>query len=520
MLDHVNEAISAMVRPQWREAKPFIHGRTIEVGSYRQVRNPATGAVIGTVQLAEAEHVDAAVESARDAFPGWRDRTPAERGRLLLDAVHAAERELGELAATISLEVGKVRHEAFGDIAGALALMRTFVELAQSLEAEEDQTGRPGTGGAVRVRVRRAPVGAVAVIGPWNTPAFLTFNGVAPSLATGCTVVVKPPVEAPLALTALVRILAERLPPGVLNIVPGRGGVVGQRLAEHPDIRAVMFTGSTATGRTVARAAAGTVKKVALELGGNDPAIVLESAVITPALIAELMAGSFSMSGQICFNIKRIYVHRSRFDEVVSGMRAALSSLVVGDPIDDTVHMGPLATADGYRNARRLLQSARDAGATVEELGVFSSTADLEHGQFIRPSIVTGLPSDHELVLDEQFAPIMPIIPFDDEEDAITEANRTEFGLASSVWSDDLDHAERVARRIEAGSTFINAHRLGASVPLTPFGGVKQSGLGRTHGHYSIEHCTEEHAIIAFSDPAEQLPGIERWNMHKEGSTE
>lgn len=507
-----------MVRPRWREAKPYIQGRTVEVGSFRQVRNPASGAVIGTVQLCEGEHVDDAVAAAKAAFPAWRDRGAAERGRLLLDAAHAAERELGELAATISLEVGKVREEAFGDIAGALALLRGFVDLAQQLADDEDRTGRPGTGGAVRVRMRRVPVGPVGVIGPWNTPAFLTFNGVAPSLATGCTVVVKPPVEAPLALTALVRILAEKLPPGVLNVVPGRGGVAGQRLAEHPDIRAIMFTGSTSTGRSVARAAAGTIKKVALELGGNDPAIVLESAVVTPALIAELVAGSYAMTGQICFNIKRIYVHRSRYDEIVAGMRAALSRLVVGDPADDDVHLGPLATADGHRNALRLLESARAAGGRVEELGVYSPGADLERGQFIRPTIVTGLPHDHELVLDEQFAPIMPILPFDDEDEAIAEANRTEFGLASSVWSDDLDHAERVARRIEAGSTFINAHRLGASVPLTPFGGVKQSGIGRTHGHYSIEHCTEEHAIVAFSDPAQQLPGIERWSTALEGS--
>ncbi|WP_188726342.1 aldehyde dehydrogenase family protein [Pseudoclavibacter endophyticus] len=511
MLGVVNESMSAMVRPKWREAKPYINGETTEVGSFRHVRNPATGAIIGTVQLAEGEHVDAAVEAAEAAFPGWRDRTPAERGRLLLDACHAVERELGELAATISLEVGKVRHEAFADISGSLALLRTFVALVEEADANEDQTGKPGTGGAVRVIVRRVPVGPVAVIGPWNTPAFLTFNGVAPSLATGCTVVVKPPVEAPLALTAMLRILADRLPPGVLNVVPGRGGVVGQRLAEHPRIRAIMFTGSTEVGRSVARAAAGTVKKVALELGGNDPAIVLESASVTPALITELVAGSFAMTGQICFNIKRLYVHRSRYDEVVAAMRSALSYLVVGDPVDAGAHIGPLATADGYRNAKRLLASARAAGANVEELGVLSETVDLDAGQYIRPTIVTGIPRDHELVLEEQFAPIMPILPFDDDADAIAEANGTEFGLASSVWSDDLEHAERVARRIEAGSTFINAHRLGASVPLTPFGGVKQSGLGRTHGHYSIEHCTEEHAIVAFDDAAAQLPGIDHW---------
>lgn len=507
----VSHLTSAIVRPTWREAQAYINGTPVEIASVHPVHNPTNGTVIGTVQLADVEHADAAVAASVRAFPSWRDLSSEERGRILLNAVDVAERDLGELAATISLEVGKVRDEAFGDIAGGLAMLRNFVELVQREHDGEDHTGESGTGEADRVVVRRVPVGPVAVIGPWNTPVFLTFNGVAPSLASGCTVVVKPPVEAPLALTALLTMIARQLPAGVLNVVPGKGSVIGQRLAEHVDIRAVMFTGSTATGRRVARAASGTVKKVALELGGNDPAIVLASANVTREMIAELIAGSFSMSGQICFNIKRIYVHRSKFDEVVDGMRRGLEHVVVGDPSDRATHIGPLTTADGAANARRLIESARAEGATVEALGRVGAGADVENGQFIRPTIVTGLRADHELVLDEQFAPVMPILPFDDVGEVVAEANRTAFGLASSVWSDDLDLAEGVARQIEAGNTYVNAHRLGVSVPLVPFGGVKQSGLGRTHGLYSLDHCTEEHAIVSFSNPAKQLPGIQRW---------
>lgn len=500
-----------MVRPEWRVASAFVDGRVRESTATIPVLNPANGTQIGRVHASDPELADQAVAAAEAAFPAWRDLPLEERGRLLLDAVAVAEREVGELAATVSLEVGKVRHEAFGDVAGALALVRGFVDLVSDLAATEDHTGEAGTGAATLVRIRHVPVGPVAVIGPWNTPLFLTFNGVAPSLASGCTVVVKPPVEAPLALTALLQILAAQLPAGVLNVVPGRGSVIGQRLVEHPAVRAIMFTGGTATGRSIAASGAATIKKVALELGGNDPAIVLESARVTPQLIAELIAGSFAMSGQICFNIKRIYVHRSRHDELLAGLRAALAHVVVGDPLDPETHMGPLATREGYENALRLLRSARDAGARVEELGIRSPSVQWEEGQYIRPTLVSDIAGDHELVLDEQFAPILPVVAFDEDDEAVAEANRTEFGLASSVWSDDLAHAEAVARRIEAGNTFINAHRLGASVARVPFGGVKQSGIGRTHGIYSLHHCTQEHAIVGFSDAAAQLPGIARW---------
>jgi acyl-CoA reductase-like NAD-dependent aldehyde dehydrogenase/predicted TIM-barrel fold metal-dependent hydrolase len=401
--------------------------------------------------------------------------------------------------------------DARGDIGGSIAMLRSFVALVTELEQNEDRSGLPGTGQASFVRIRHVPVGPVGVIGPWNTPVFLAFNGIAPALASGCTVVVKPPAEAPLGLTATVRILAAHLPAGVLNVVPGRGSVIGSALAAHPGIRAVMFTGGTQAGRSVAVAGASNVKKVALEIGGNDAAIVLADARIDDDLITEMAAGCFSVSGQVCFKIKRIYVHRSRHDEFIEKFSAAVSRIVVGDPFDPTVHMGPLTTRDGYENALRLPEAARAAGADVVPLGIRAASADWDSDTYIAPTLVTGLPYDHELVLDEQFAPIIPGVPFDTDDEAIYEANRTEFGLSSSVWSADVTHAEEVARRIEAGNTYINVHRLGASVPLAPFGGVKQSGSGRTHGLHSLHHCTEEHAIIAFDDPSTKLPGIAGW---------
>lgn len=502
----------ARVPEEWRRAAPLINGETAGVASSQPVVNPADPrARVGEVSLADSALVADAVAAATVAFPAWRDLGAEGRAAHISAGAAAVEARLDELAALVSAEVGKILPEARGEIAGSLALLRSFATLVRELENDEDRTGRAGTGGAQLVRVRHVPVGPVGVIGPWNTPVFLTFNGVAPSLAAGCTIVVKPPVEAPLALTATLRLLAEHLPAGVLNIVQGRGSVVGQALAEHPGIRALMFTGGTETGRTVGAAGAATVKKVALELGGNDPAIVLDDAVIDNKLVTELIAGSFAVSGQVCFNVKRIYVHRSRHDEFVERFLAAARGIIVGDPFDDSTHIGPMTTVAGYENALRLIDSAAASGAQVHSLGVIGASAEWDAGYYIAPTVVTGIAADHELVLDEQFAPIIPIVAFDTEDEAVAEANRTEFGLASSVWSSDLARAEALARRIEAGNTYINAHRLGASVALVPFGGVKQSGLGRTHGMHSLHHCTEEHAIVGFTDAEAQLPGIAHW---------
>ncbi|MER7796833.1 aldehyde dehydrogenase family protein [Microbacterium sp. NPDC096154] len=498
---------------EWLTALPYVGGRTLNVPDRAAVADPADrGTPVGAVALAGREVADAAAQAARAAFPAWRDLSATRRGDLLLAAADAVQAQAPLLAELLAREAGKVLHDARGDVLGSLAMLRSFVQLVRDLEQPENLAGRPGTGQADVVRVRHVPVGPAAVIGPWNTPVFLTFNGVAPSLASGCTVVVKPAAEAPLALTALLRLMAELLPAGVLNVVPGRGSVVGQALVEHPAIRAVMFTGGTETGRRIQAAAAGTVKKVALELGGNDPAIVLADARLDDRTITELVAGSFGMSGQICFNIKRIYVHRSRCDEFVERFTAAASRIVVGAPLDPDAHIGPMTTPDGYANAQRLIREAQDAGAVVRTVGVRAASARWDEGNYVAPTVVTDIARDAELVLEEQFAPIIPIIPFDTEDEVIAEANRTEFGLASSVWSSDLAHAEAVAARIEAGNTYLNAHRLGASVPLVPFGGIKQSGLGRTHGMHSLEHCTELHAIVGFSDASAQLPGIEQWS--------
>jgi len=474
------------------------------------VDDPSTRRTIGWCEPADAAGVDRAVDAAERAFASWAG-DPAVREAAMLRGAAAIADRAEELAAMIVREVGKARFEADGDIGGGVHLLRTFAALAPRAEGLTDLTGEEGSGSADEVLVHRVPVGPMAVITPWNTPVYLTLNCVGPALAAGCTVVVKPAEAAPLGVTAALRLLAEQLPDGVLQVVQGTGPDAGTALTGHQRIRGVLFVGGVAAGRAVLASAADTIKKVSLELGGNDPALVLEDAVIDDASVTEIVSGAFSVSGQVCFAIKRVYVHRSRHDELVRALEAAVDRLVIGPGDGRGVHLGPLTTEAGFANAVRLRDDALAAGARVHEGGIAADGADLAAGRFVRPAIVTGLPRDHELVLAEQFAPLLPVIAVDSDDDAVAEANRTEFGLASSVWSSDPERARRVALRVQAGNTFINAHRVGASVPIVPFGGVKQSGLGRNHLMHAVSECMEEHAVVRYTDPASQIRGIEPW---------
>lgn len=502
------------------DAAGFVGGKPAGGVRWDAVINPAdTAQVVGRYARSGPAEVDAAAAAAHDAFRGWADLGATARAGLMLAAAGELERLAPELAPTISMEVGKVLAESAFDASGAAGLLRAFAGLADLAERELDLSDLPTTRPARAAKVRRVPVGPVAVISPWNTPVYLTFNMIAPALISGCSVVVKPPEAAPLAVTAMLHRLAELLPPGVVNVVPGTGAEAGEALTRHPLIRCVLFTGGVASGRKVLHAAAGTVKKVSLELGGNDPALVLESATVTDALLRELIAGSFTSSGQVCYNVKRVYAHRSTYTDLVEGLRTMAAGLVVGDPFDPGAHMGPLTTRAGHERALRLLADSERAGAQVHRTGIRAASARWDAGHYVDPHFVTGLPRDAELVVEEQFAPILPVLPFDTDDEAIAEANRTEYGLGSSVWSDEPAHAEAVARRIEAGNTFINAHRVGASVASVPFGGMKQSGLGRNHGEHSLAACTEEHAIVHLA--GDELPGIARWtNLTTEGTAE
>lgn len=479
----------------------MIGGAVVEAPSH-PVHNPARAdEVVGMSARSNIALVDRAVRAAAAAAPGWADIGSEERKRLLGDAVTASTTDFDERAQLLTREQGKALWESTVDLAGAPYLLHVNGKLIDQASAEEILDDKRG-----RFIKRRTPVGVVGVIVPWNYPVVLAFNGIAPALAAGNTVVVKPSELAPLALTQTIAAIAAALPDGVLNVVPGYGDEAGAALAGHPLVRRVLFTGGTASGRKVMKAAADNVTGVGLELGGNDPALILESARVDQTLARALRHSAFSCSGQICFAIKRIYVHRSRHDELVDALSAALDEIVVGDGLAPETTMGPLISGDALQRVESLVADASDHGATVSARGRQLDPDTWHGGHFMLPHLVTDIAHDSALVGAEQFGPALPIVAFDDEDEAVAMANDSDYGLAASVWSEDDDHAFEVARKVASGTVFINVHRAGASDHTTPFGGMKQSGIGRTNGWASIEELTEIQMLIRRDDTAD-LPG-------------
>jgi aldehyde dehydrogenase len=470
------------------DAPILTDGKSVfDAASSRDVFNPARrNEVVGRFAVSTADDIAGAVAAATAVAPEWGSITAAERADMMLTAAAAIEAGNPERASLLVREHGKPIAEASHDVAGAPKILRYYAGLAtryDNAEVTENDLGRI-------VRQRR-PMGPMAVIVPWNAPVYLAYLMIAPALLAGNPVVVKPPSYTPLALSDTLRVLAEHLPPGVVNSVPGSGEVVGAALARDPSIRGIRFTGSTETGRQLMRDAADTVKNIGLELGGNDPAVVLEGATVSDLMINEFVRGVYAGTGQICYNIKRIYVHRAHYDDFVDRFTAATSELVVGDGNVAGVTMGPLNNQAQYDFVTGLIERTQGSGAQIATIGTRHDPDAWPDGWFMLPSVVTGLDQGDELVQCEQFGPVVPIVPFDAIDEAVEFANQTEFGLAASVWDDDVAHAFEVAGRIDAGTVFVNVHRIGASDVAMEFGGFKQSGLGRGHAWVAVEESSE-----------------------------
>ena len=463
----------------------LIDGRDV-AGPITEVRNPARLAeLVGGYATGDRASVDAAVAAAEAAFPDWSARPARDRASALTVTADAIDAGLAGLATLLTREHGKILADATAELANTAQTLRYYGGLADYASREsitEDHRGR--------IVERRVAMGVVAVIVPWNYPVLLATLMIAPALVAGNTVVVKLPDHSPLALALVLRRLAAVVEPGVLNVVAGSGQEVGAALTAHPRVRKVSFTGSTATGRAIMRDASVTLKNLSLELGGNDPAIVLGSATVDTQLIGELVRGAFTSTGQVCYAPKRLYVQRNLFEEFTEAFTAAANTLVVGDGLDPAVRMGPLNNWQQHRTVTELIEASRREGASVAEVGEYLGS-DPAAGHFIRPTVVTGLRQDSPLVQQEQFGPVVPILAFDTEDEVVALANDSEYGLAASVWSDDVEHAFEVGRRLQAGSVFVNIHRVGASDPSMPFGGFKQSGIGRGHGEIALDEATE-----------------------------
>jgi len=475
--------------PQYQGAM-YVNGRDLPIANPTQIRNPARlSETVGTIPLGSPADANLAIEAAHAAFPAWSALTIQARAALVAAASEAIVPGLDERAALLSRENGKLRSEAWFDCMGAKRCNDYYAGLADSFKLQWDLPAPNG-----RVIVTRKPMGVAGIIVPWNAPVLLGYLGIAPALVAGNTVVVKPSSFVPLALMDTVRLMAAKLPPGVLNVVTGPGGAIGKVLSTHPLVRRVIFTGSVEVGLQVLSDSAATVKRCTMELGGNDPAVVLADADLDKTVAGVLKAVFFG-SGQICYDVKRIYVHRDLYPAFVKRFTEAADALVVGNGLDPKVNLGPVTTESQYKFVKDLIAKTQAGKGKVIEVGKKAvSEAEWADGYFIRPHIATGVDHRDAVVSCEQFGPVIPIMPFADEDEAIRLANDSEFGLASSIWSADEDHAWDLARRIDAGTTFINTHAVSSAVDM-PFGGFKFSGLGRGHSVIGLEEQFELQTI-------------------------
>ncbi|MCW2495145.1 MAG: Betaine-aldehyde dehydrogenase [Jatrophihabitans sp.] len=457
-----------------------IDGKSVAHIDDFDVINPSTGEAFAQAPDCDADQLDAAFDAAARAYGDWRTDL-ALRRETLNAAADAIVANAESLAQVLTLEQGRPVNQSVIELHASAAWFRYFAALDLPAEVIQDDA-------TTYAEVTRKPIGVVAAITPWNFPLLLASWKLAPALLAGNTVVLKPSPYTPLATLALGAALRGVLPPGVLNVVSGRDPL-GASMTEHPVPRKISFTGSIATGKRVAAAAAGDLKRVTLELGGNDPAILLDD--IDPAAITEkLFQSAFGNNGQICSAIKRVYVHESRYDEVVEALTERVRAAVVGDGFLDGVELGPIQNAPQYERVSQLVASAISDGATATTGGRPMDRP----GYFFEPTVLVGAADGTAIVDEEQFGPALPLIPFSRVEDVVAQANATNFGLGASVWGADTDRATSVATQLDSGSVWVNTHM--AVAPNLPFGGAKWSGIGVENGPWGYAAFTELQLVL------------------------
>ncbi|NLS09252.1 aldehyde dehydrogenase family protein [Nesterenkonia sp. MY13] len=449
----------------------------------REIFDPATGELVGRAPEATAEELEDAVARAKAAQPGWAARSDQDRSKALHAAADAIETNAEQLAHLLSREQGKPLNgpNARFEVGACVSWLRATAEF--SLEPEtlvDDDSGK-----AV---LHWRPLGVVGAIGPWNWPMMISIWQIAPSLRQGNTVVIKPSGYTPLSVLALVDVLNSALPADVLIAVPGRGDL-GEKLTKHSDIAKIMFTGSTATGKHIIKNAADTVKRMTMELGGNDAGIVLDDAD-PKALAEDLFWGAFINTGQTCAALKRLYVPESLYEEVCESLVEVAKNMPMGVGLEEQNVLGPLQNKSQWEIVDRLVKAAKDSGARVLIGGDPEEGAT---GYFYPTTLVADIDPENPLVVEEQFGPALPIVKYTDLEQAIEWSNTLNVGLGSSVWSSNPERAEEVASRLVAGSTWINKH--GAIDPRVPFGGARESGFGVEFGTHGLKEVSQPHVI-------------------------
>ncbi len=448
-----------------------------------EVINSTTEEVMGTIPEGTAEDVDAAVTAARATFAGWSATPREERAGYLEAIANGLSERSEEIAVTVSQELGMPLKLSVQIQAGLPTM--SFASMARLIDnvAWEQQVGNS--------LIVREPIGVLGAITPWNYPLHQIAAKVAPALAAGCTVVLKPSEVAPLNAFILAEVIeATGLPAGVFNLVTGTGPVVGEAIASHPEVDMVSFTGSTRAGKRVSELAAASVKKVAMELGGKSPNVILDDADFERAVV-DGVAKCFLNSGQTCSALTRMVVPREKLELVEQIAAAAAEQFVVGDPLEGETHLGPLVSAAQRDRVRGYIEKGQAEGAKLVTGGV-EPPEGLEQGFFVQPTVFSEVTPEMTIAQEEIFGPVLAIQPYDDEADAIRIANHTIYGLAGGVWSGDEEHAKSVARQIRTGQVEING---GTFNPLAPFGGFKQSGHGRELGHFAIEEFLQPKSL-------------------------
>jgi phenylacetaldehyde dehydrogenase len=470
---------------RWQE--PFEGGRIASV-------DPATGAVMTEIGRGTAHDIDEAVLAARRAFPGWAARLPAERAAILTRLADLIEARIDAIAEIETLDQGKAFAVGrWAEIPGAIAQFRYFAAMAVAIEGQTiaPSIGYQPEGREVRAWTVREPVGVVGAIVPWNSPFVLTAMKLAPALAAGCTVILKPAEDTSLSALLLAELAEEAgIPPGVLNVVTGLGSEAGAALAAHAGVDKLAFTGSAPTARCILDAARGNLKRVSLELGGKSPAIVLADA--DPALAVPGVANAiFFNAGQVCVAASRLYVHRSIEGLMLEGLAATAEAMPLGHGLNPATEMGPLVSPRHAEKVARHVADARAAGGEIVTGGRFLD----ERCVFFEPTVITRLPGSHPAAREEIFGPVIVVDVFDDAEEVIHRANDSEYGLSASIWTENIGDAHRLSRRIEAGIVWINSHSM--FDPALPVGGVKQSGWGRDSGRQALDNYLEWKTICA-----------------------
>ncbi|MEE4350164.1 MAG: aldehyde dehydrogenase family protein [Pacificimonas sp.] len=462
------------------EFRMLIDGELRGSDSTFEAINPATEETIANVPDASREQFEDAVRAAKAAFPAWRDTPVAERQKVVAAIGQAIADNADDLKRLLTREQGKAKAGADWEIDGSAFWCAEIATQSLGVEVVEETEDR-------KVETRRTPIGVIGAITPWNFPVLLAVWKLAPALVAGNTVVLKPSPYTPLCTLKLGELIKDIVPPGVINIISG-GNELGAWITSHPDIGKISFTGSTATGRKIMESASGNLKRITLELGGNDPAIVLPD--VDPKTVAqELFWASFQNSAQFCVAAKRIYIHEDIYDAVRDELVAFARTVKVGDGSRQGTDLGPIQNKMQFEKVKDLLADIRQSGVNVP-LGGEASEGP---GYFVPVTIVDNPSDDSRVVKEEAFGPVLPLLKFTDEDDAILRANDTEYGLAASVWSNDTKRAHEIAERIEAGTVWINeVHIFG---PNIAFGGHKQSGVGVENALEGLAEYTNSQTI-------------------------